>query len=80
MKERDPEALSWTSRFTVIAFSFFAFSLFIKLIGSSPAHITLFLNIGFIATGLAVLSFLNNLTRAYMPDKKKDLSASPEHD
>jgi len=80
MKERDPEALSWTLRFTVIAFSFFAFSLFIKLIGSSPAHISLFLNIGLIATGLTVLSYLNNLTRTYMPDKKKDLTVSAEQD
>jgi hypothetical protein len=66
MKPKDPDALSWTLRFILICVSFFIFSWLTKFLGGEATHVSAFAKIGFIALGLAVISFIAELIAAYL--------------
>lgn len=81
MNEKHSDELSWTFRFILIAVSFFVFSWIIKFIGGSLIHAGFFTTIGFIAAGLAALSYLRGLSSKWVIKNKGNFyPASPKPD
>jgi hypothetical protein len=65
MDEKEIKGFSWTSFFFVTGVSFLVFNGLMRLLDEMP--IRLFLKIGLVATGLGVLSFLNDwLSKKFM--------------
>jgi hypothetical protein len=73
MQKKDSQDLSWSLRFIVTAVSFFIFSAVIKLIAGSYAEVAIFIKIGFVSLGLALLSYSSILTARLVVKKGKKI-------